>query len=260
MGRQSLKNVVRLIESANANIPVEQDFLNDLKRSIELSADKDTRKPSQSYKPSSMNCIRNMYFQLTGQDQDDSSSSYILVGIVNSGSDIHERVQGYIVDMQSNGIDCEYINVADFIKSRGLDDIDIVGQQGMETKLYHKKLNMSFLTDGIIRYKNKYYILELKTETSFKWQSRKGVDHKHYNQATAYSIAFGLDDVIFVYINRDILDMKAYMLTVTSDMKNDLIGKIDLCDSYVSRKEIPPKPEEASNKFCQYCAYRSVCE
>ena len=164
------------------------------------------------------------------------------------------------LDMVNNGLDCEYVSVPDFLQSRGIEDIEVIDATGIETKLYHKKLNMSFLTDGIIKYKGRYYILELKTETSFKWGSRKGVDPKHYNQATAYSIAFGLDDVIFVYINRDILDMKAFMLEVSSDMKNDLIGKITNCDDYVSKGEVPPKPTEASPKFCQYCAYRSLCD
>ena len=259
MGRQSLKNVVRLIESANDNIPVEQEFLNNLKRSIELNADKCARKPSQTYKPSSMNCIRNMYYQRVGADIDEGQTSYNLVGIVHSGSDIHVRVQTAIDEMKDNGIDCEYIDVAEFVKNRGISDVDIIDKQGMETKLFHKKFCMSFLTDGIIKYNNHYYILEIKTEASFKWSARKGVDQKHYNQATAYSLAFGIDEVIFLYVNRDILDMKAYLFNVTSDMKSDLVGKILTCDEYVVNGEVPPKPENASNKLCAYCNYRSLC-
>ena len=164
MSRGSLKSVVALL---NANDrPVNQLFLRDLKRSIELTANKSSRKPSQTYKPSSMNCIRNMYYQVVGTDQDEGESSYISVGICNSGSDIHERMQKAITDMKSNGIDCEYVDVAKFIESRKLDYLTVVAKQGMETKLYHNDLNMSFLTDGIIRYRGKYYILELKTETS----------------------------------------------------------------------------------------------
>ena len=97
-----------------------------------------------------------------------------------------------------------------------LDYLDVVKEPDFEhtdyeTKLYDKNLNMSFLCDGIIRYKDKYYILELKTEASFKFNSRSDVDPKHHNQGTAYSHEFGIDDVIFIYINRDILDMKPYM-------------------------------------------------
>lgn len=261
MGRRdSLKSVMRLIESAKQELPVEEDFLHDLTRSIEMSANKGARKPSQSYKPSSMNCIRNMWYQIVGADQDEGTVSYSAVGITNSGSDIHERIQTAVSDMKSNGLDCEYVDVAEYVKSRGLDYLDIIAKQGMETKLYHKTLNMRFLCDGIIRYKGRFYILELKTETSGKWYSRQGVDPKHYNQGIAYSIAFGLDNVIFVYINRDFLTMKSFMFTVTDDMKQTLIGKIEECDSYVKALKVPPKPDDASNKLCAYCAYRSKCD
>lgn len=258
--RSSLKNVMRLIESANAELPVEESFINDLRYSIEKDASASSRKPSQTYKPSSMNCIRNMWYQVVGKEQDAGDVSYSLVGITQSGSDIHEHIQKAVCNMKNNGIDCEYVNVADYVRNRQLTNLTIVAQQGMETKLYHNTLNMSFLCDGIIRYNGKYYILELKTETSFKWQNRKGVDPKHYNQATAYSIAFGLNNVIFVYINRDILTMKAFMFTVTNEMKEELIGKIEMCDSYVKQLKVPPKPSDAGTKLCQYCAYQSICE
>ena len=67
-------------------------------------------------------------------------------------------------------MDCEYINVADFVRSRNLDYLEIKKEPNpdageYETKLYHKDLNISFLCDGIIRYKDHYYILELKVKT-----------------------------------------------------------------------------------------------
>lgn len=260
MARDSLKSVMRLIDATAKELPPEQAFLADLKKSIEVDDLNGNRKPSQTYKPSSMNCIRSMYYQVVGKEVKPSTNGYMMIGICNSGTDIHIRTQNAIEHMNNNGIDCAYIDVADFIYARELNDLEVKEKCGMETKLYHKKLNMSFMTDGIIRYNNKYYILEIKTEASFKWQSRQNVDPKHYNQGTAYSIAFGLDDVIFLYINRDILDMKAYMLHVTDDMKQELIGKIDNCDGYVKRQVTPPKPDDLPRNTCTYCSYKEICD
>lgn len=258
MARSSLKNVARLIQTAKESLPVEQEFLNDLKRSIEIHADSSSRKPSKTYKPSGMNCIRASYYQLMGVDGDEASSSYVGVGIVNSGSDIHIRIQTAVSEMSQVGMECEYVDVAEFVRRRGLDYLKIVSQQGMETKLYHKDLNISFLCDGIIRYKGHYYILELKTETGSKFFSRKGVDEKHYNQATAYSIALGLPEVIFVYISRDTLDMKSFLFVPTDEMKQNLIGYIEECDGYVKRMITPPRPE-VDRRVCQYCRYTTQC-
>ena len=256
---QSFKNICRLIDSAREDVAPEQSFLGDLKRSIELTDTKNAREPSKTYKPSSMTCIRNMYYQVTGHPQDKGYTPYTLIGICNSGSDIHERIQKYVDDMKNNDIDCEYINVADYVKQAGLDYLEVVEQQGMETKLYHKTLNMSFLCDGIIKYKGKHYILELKTESAYKWQVRKGVDPKHYAQGTAYSLVFKIDEVIFVYINRDILDMKSFMFKPTEEMKSDLVGKILECDNYVQENKLPPKPDSVPKSSCEYCSYKVTC-
>ena len=248
-----------MIDQANEKLSPEQSFLNDLKKSIEMTATAEKHKPSQTYKPSSMKCIRNMYYQRTGATQDEELASYCSVGICNSGSDIHVRIQNAVEDMKKHGIDCEYIDVADYVKSRGLDYLEVVSKNGPETKLFHKTLNMSFMCDGIIRYKNHYYILEIKTEASFKWANRTDTDPSHYNQGTSYSVAFNIPEVIFLYINRDILDMKAYRFIPTDQMKEDLVGTIEECEGYVGRLVCPPKPIYISRNVCNYCSYKNQC-
>lgn len=264
MARNSLKNVIKLIGDAKKTLPPEQEFLSDLKRSIELVAKRNRRKGSQSYKPSSMNCLRQMYYIVTGAEEDEMGESYVSVGICNSGTDIHQRIQQSVIDMASVGMDCEYINVADYVRSRGLDYLKIVKEPNFEkgeyeTKLFHTTLNMSFLCDGIIKYKGIYYILELKTESSSKFWSREGVDPTHYNQGTAYSSALNIPNVIFVYINRDVLEMKSFMFTPSDEMKNELVGTIETCDSYVKKLTAPPKPIDVARKTCEYCPYKGQC-
>ena len=118
---------------------------------------------------------------------------------------------------------------------------------------------MSFLCDGIIRYKGKYYILEIKTENTNKFWTREGVDLSHYNQGTAYSFALQIPEVLFIYINRDVLDMKSFMFIPTDEMKQELVGKIQNCDEYVDKHIAPPKPEDVAKKTCEWCPYRTQC-
>ena len=259
MARQSLKSVARLIEQTKTALPVEQSFIQDLKRSVELTDMKNSRKPSQTYKPSSMNCIRQSYYQIQGYELDDCQSNYNMVAICETGTDRHERIQNAVAQMKTNKMDCEYIDVAEFVKSRGLDYLDIVSKQGNETKLYHKSLNISFLCDGIIKYHNHYYIIEFKTEGSSKFFARQGVDASHYHQAITYSLALGLPEVLFVYISRDTLDLKCYLYTVTDEMKNEIVSYIEECDGYIKRKIVPPVPKDVARKTCTYCPYAIQC-
>ena len=101
------KNVFRLIEAATTQMPVNQQFVADLKASIEKQDSLEARKPSKSYKPSSMACIRNMYFQMTEAEVDNERSNACLVGICESGSARHKHIQSAITKMKDFGIDCE---------------------------------------------------------------------------------------------------------------------------------------------------------
>lgn len=259
MSRQSLKSVARLIDVANNQVSIEQQFLMDLEHSIEETALKDSGQPSKTHKPSSMLCTRQMVYQVLGYKvAKDTSAS--MQGICESGTDRHLRIQKAVDNMKNNNIDCEYIDVGTFIKTRNIPDIQIVEKEEMETKLYNPKYNLSFLCDGIIRYKSKYYILEIKTESSYKFMKRTGVDENHYDQAIAYSTNLGLDDVLFVYENRDVCVKKAYIFHVTEDMKQKFKDKIAYCMKYEKENKIPPKPQDVPKKACSYCAYKQYCE
>ena len=258
---QALLNILNLVDASTEQMPIEQQFLCDLRASIEMQDAKEGRKPSQSYKPSSMHCIRNMYYQVTGAETEGDRATSDFVGICESGTDRHERIQNAVMKMTENGIDCEYVNVADYVRNHGLEGrLTIVSQQGNETKLFHNDLKMSFLCDGIIRYKGQYYILEIKTEISSKFWERQGVNPDHILQGTAYSVAFDLDKVLFLYECRDNCSKKAYMLEVTDKMKQDLVGKISNCETYVAQNMIPPKPTDLGKKACAYCSYAKRCE
>lgn len=265
MSRSSLKAVFNMIDAINEELPVEQTFLNDLRRSIELTDEKNYSPGSKSYKPSGMNCMRQSYYVITGAEADAGESSSIMVGICESGSDRHERIQNAVLHMKDNGFDCEYVNVASFVKSRELGYLTIVKEPNFEvgeyeTKLYHNNLHISFLCDGIIKYKNHYYILEIKTETSNKFFKRVGVDPSHHHQAAVYSLAFGIDEVLFLYECRDNCDKKCYLFKVSDDMKNGMIHYINTCDGYIERNEIPPKTDDTPKKTCSYCQYKTRCK
>lgn len=265
MARNSLKSVMKLIDAEKEELPIEQIFLNDLRRSIEITDEKNSRPGSQSYKPSGMNCIRQSYYVVTGAERDKEDINHTIIGICESGSDRHERIQNAVLHMKDNEMDCEYINVADYVRQRKLTHLNIVKEPNFEagefeTKLYWPEMNMSFLCDGIIRYRQHYYILEIKTETVNKFFGRKEVDPSHHQQATAYSLAFGINEVLFLYECRDNCDKKAFLFTVTDDMKQELVGYITTCDDYIKRKEVPPVPDDVPKKTCSYCSYKGRCK
>lgn len=239
---------------------ISEDFLDDLISSIEKTAMDNISTPSKSYKPSSLHCIRNMYFQMEGREPEKNFQAYTSVGILEAGTDRHERIQAAIKEMRHNGFDCDYLDVPTYLSEHPeLEDLEVIRSMGAETLLYNKKYNMRFACDGLINYKGKYYIIEFKTEGSYKFDFRNGVDPNHINQASAYSLSFNLNDVIFVYIDRNTLRMKCYLLEVTDTMRERIMSKIELCDSYVRREVIPPK-DNVDYKICSWCQYKQYCK
>lgn len=258
------KNLRRLIQEASKpkEVDIPTSFIQDLKYTIIQYQLQNNSKPSETYKPSSFKCIRNMYFQRTGAEIDDPKPNPALVGIAESGTDRHERLQFWISSMKEYGVDCEYINVVDYLTENNLlDEFEILKQGKYETKLQHKQLHVRFLCDGILKYKGEYYILEIKTETSYKWQERKSYDINHKNQTTAYSTLLKINKVLFLYENRDLCDWKSYIFEVTPEMSDELVYKpIQECEEYIKENKVPPIPKVISKKDCQYCGYRKLCK
>ena len=261
MKKNSLKNIHRLINLSTSTAPANESFVVDLKSTIErvdLENSK-KRKPSTGYNPSSIQCIRSMYYKTTGAEKTDDRASAELIGMGQVGSARHLTIQEAICEMPRFGIDCEFVKPSKFIKSRGLDYLQILNDFGYETLIYYPQLNLKFLTDGIIKYAGQYYILEIKTETMYKWQNRTDIDPAHIEQATCYSIAYGINQVMFLYENRDMLGKKAYVVEVTDEMKEVIISRIESCDAYVKKLKVPPKPKNITKKMCAYCSYKKVC-
>ena len=257
--RKSGLNISRLIDLAvqKKEVSLETSFLEDFKYCVE-KLNKPTHNPSPFYKPSSLHCIRNMYYQRTDTAIDDLSVSVDLVGIGESGTDRHLRIQYVVSKMKEMGIDCEWVDVETYIKEKNLTDLEVIDKGDFETKLFNKKYQFRFMTDGLIKYKGVYYILEIKTESSFKWMSRGGVDPKHYNQAIAYSLNFEIPTVIFVYENRDVCSKKVYKFDVSDEQRQELINKLTTCESYVNKNIVSDKPD-VPKTICQYCDYKTTC-
>lgn len=258
-----LSNLQRLIaNSTKKDVDVPTSFISDLKYTIIQKNEEDYKKPTPTYKPSSLRCIRNMYFQRTEADIDKLIVNPSIVAIAESGTDRHERLQYWITHMENYVSDFKWMSVREYLTNTGLlDEFDILVEGKYETKLEHKKLHLRFLCDGLIKYKDQIYILEIKTEVSSKWFSRTSVDEKHKEQATAYATMFNINDVMFVYENRDFCDWKAFILHVTNEMKKTLvIDPILLCEQYIEKQVVPPIPENAGNILCKYCDYKSLCK
>lgn len=260
--RMALNNIIHAVENVKSDRSTEVMFLEDLNASIEKTEYSQQREPSKTFKPSGMTCMRSCFYTIMGLPISKEVRTASSCGIGESGTDRHVRIQQALETMKANGYDLEYIDVETYINTHGLSEkLQVADKKGMETKIYMPSLNMSFMTDGIIKYKDKYYIFEFKTEVPNKFYKREGIDPGHYTQGTAYSCAFDIPEVLFLYENRATCDRKAYILQVTDAMKNERIYDfISSVTEAVEQRKVPALPKDPDViKKCKYCQYKALC-
>lgn len=215
-------------------------------------------KPSQSMKPSSIKCMRGAMYQYIGIEPDIAPMSHQLEYICEVGSAIHQHTQHIATRMKSCG--WEFVNVGDYIRENKL-PLTIVKESNFAKGEYETKLTatingfkFNFLCDGIVKHDGKYYILEIKSCSDMGFHKQTDVEDKHKDQALSYCTLFNLREVIFVYIERGFMNTKGFLYKTTDEEVAKFISRFKL-----DYDMIPAKPSEASNKFCQYCQYKSAC-
>jgi len=272
MSRNSLGNLHKLIattrggESVVTSLPLEVMFLNSLEQTITLENTKPNRS-STYYKPSSMNCLRNMYYGVKGALRGDilEPMKTNVIGICESGTDRHKRIQSYITKMNEKGFSWEYLDVAQYIKDNNLSNLEVKenyhkdDEDNFETLLVDKELNMILSMDGLLKYNGTEIIgFEYKTESDSTWVNRVDINEDHKNQAFAYASRLGIDRIIFVYENRNNCFKKSYMLNITKENKDYIINRVNDCEKYVKNNTLPPKTD--NKKTCYFCKYKDICD
>lgn len=258
----SLKSLAKLVKqvSASKETPAKQ-FQQYLNQAIIMLERENAREPSQTYKPSSLGgCNRRVYFEVTGAETDKNPEiDPDFVGVAESGTDRHERIQSAIMEMKRLGIECEWVDVEEYLKMYPQEGTEIVERKGNEMKLRNTKYNLSFMCDGIIKFGGNYYVLEIKTEVSFKWNGRTEAEPKHIVQASTYSLALGIDDIMFVYEQRDMCKKKFIHVKVTAeDKKEKVIDVINEVETHIKENTIPEKTDKKNE--CTYCPFTQVCK
>lgn len=249
-----LNKLSKLIAASRKN-SIAEEFKTDLEYCIEQENKRDYI-PSKSFKPSGISgCKRSLYYELNGVVPDEEPPNCNLTGICESGTDRHETIQNYVMKMKSHNIDCEWIDVGKYVKENNIPYTEVISQNGNETKLYNSVYNLRFLCDGLIKYKGEYYILEIKTESSNKFNQHTEPWPEHIMQASCYSLVLQVPNVIFLYENRDICSKKAMLVKVTNEMKEGVKKVIYFVEDAILYNKIPPREEDK----CSYCKYKCQC-
>lgn len=133
------------------------------------------------------------------------------------------------------------------------------------------KFVLNGMCDGILEYQpdGSRVLFEFKTKSTtigtvgtFKL---KEPAEEHRIQAVAYSILFGVDEVIFMYesVAKDgwtkgaeaKVDFRTFYVKITEQDRQDLLDRLSNIAKQYYENKLPPKEDK-----CFFCVYKNVCE
>lgn len=235
-------------------------FTDDLISTMEKLADEKPYLPSTYFSPSSMQCERQMWFKAKGVKPDKKKSNYIGLGITEVGNARHEAIQKALE--KSDLI--EWIDIGEYAKKYA-PHLEVGEKTDGEYPLRDIENNLSFRCDGLIRFMGELYILEIKTESVKLHEQRNGINKAHLTQGVTYSLALGVNKVMYLYESRDIPRKKAFVLDLNTkqgqEMKDEVQRRIDYVLWAVKENESPKRYQERySVGACKYCNWKKTCK
>jgi len=122
---------------------------------------------------------------------------------------------------------------------------------------YTRLFPISAQVDGALRFMSKDCIFEFKTMKSQQFQLLIEVPPEYKKQGAMYSLCTGLRYVLYLFINKDTQEFKAYLVEFDERAHEWVRSRLNTLEDYVEQGKLPPKEE---SQDCRYCPFKSLCE
>lgn len=222
-----------------------------------------------SFSPSSASaCARGLVFKANREEKDEVIRYPYQRRWTRNSSAVHEAVQRDLLY-------CEKVLKNPIFMVERLESGLPAWEQNIKTAkvIEHNgvKFVLNGMCDGILNYTpdNSKVLFEFKTKSTtigtVGTYKLKGVQEEHRIQAVAYSILFGVDEVVFMYesVAKDgwtkgaeaKVDFRTFYIKITEEDRKELLDRLSRIAKQYYAKEIPAKEDN-----CFFCQYKTACE
>lgn len=222
-----------------------------------------------SFSPSSASaCARGLVFKANREEKDEVIRYPYQRRWTRNSSAVHEAVQRDLLY-------CEKVLKNPIFTVERLESGLPAWEQNIKTAkvIEHNgvKFVLNGMCDGILNYTsdNSKVLFEFKTKSTtigtVGTYKLKGVQEEHRIQAVAYSILFGVDEVVFMYesVAKDgwtkgaeaKVDFRTFYIKITEEDRKELLDRLSEIAKQYYNNEIPAKEDK-----CFFCVYKTVCE
>ena len=248
-------NIARFNSDSSASL---LDFYeSNVKEALRLKA----AEPSQhTFAPSSIRCQRKSWFRIRGTEPDVPE---VIDTTLQFTADIGTACHRIIQTNLKNFLGKDWISIPDWFEQNQFNYEYVLtpSKDSLETYVeLTKPYPIRFACDGIIRWKGKYYLLEIKSVEFSSWRDLTDQKDEHTDQVNTYCTLLNLSGVLFIYIDRQYGGMKCYEYNVSDIVKEQVIKDMDNVMFCVDAN-IPPEPLPKGDKWCNagMCPYYKKC-
>lgn len=214
----------------------------------------------KTFAPSSFRCKRIQWFRLRGVQPDKPKvADRVLDFTAIVGTALHRMIQQTL----ASALDDRWVNVEEYVKDHcpNLQGCVItVDPESHETQIEIEDPPVRFACDGIIKWKNEYILLEIKSSEFSSWQDLTEPKSQHVDQTKCYCALLNLHRTFFLYIDRQYGGVKCYDVSYADYETNKVWSDMrEIEDAAVHH--LCPDPLPKGDPWCTdaHCKYYKKC-
>ena len=216
-----------------------------------------SRIPSKTFAPSSFRCDRLSYFRLRGVEPDkEAEKDVTLEFTANIGTACHEIIQKRL----SESLKDNWIEVSTYLEENPVPyQYKVTKDSKYETKVEFLDPPVRFAVDGIVKFGDEYYLLEIKTSEYNSFKALSEPKPNHIDQVKCYCSLLNIDKALVFYLDRQYGATKCFEVHVPDYEKEEVFKKMEHVLQCI-KDNIAPARLPQGDYWCSYCKYKKRCE
>ena len=214
----------------------------------------------KTFAPSSFRCRRIQWFRLRGVQPDKpKTADAVLDFTAIVGTALHKMIQENLRDRLGD----RWVDVKSYIQENVVNSETYhctSTKDSLETQVSVSDPPVRFACDGIIKWKDEYILLEIKSSEFSSWSDLTDPKIQHVDQTKCYCSLLNLNRVFFLYIDRQYGGLKCYDVKYTKDELSKV--KTDMKEiQEMAEYHICPDPLTKGDNWCteSHCKYFKKC-
>lgn len=235
------------------------EFLNLFESALDESIlDGESKTPSRTFAPSQIRCKRVSWFRLRGvipetETTVDRGTNFTAI----VGTACHQHIQ----EILCKKLGADWVDVEQYFGLKRLPYKYSCAKNGFETQItITEPVPIKFAPDGIIYWKDKYWLLEIKTSEYSSFDKLSNIKPQHLDQVKCYATLLDIHNVLVLYQDRMYGNLKCFEVTITEDDMSAMWYMFREVQDYAKMNIAPERPID--RKYCNpsYCRYYNKCK